>query len=125
MKSSILIAVFALPLLSACVIVDGEVATDFDNNHSVKYEKVYGADIGSSAITMRVASNGCTDKSFFEPHTRVRNGQHEVGFERIREDYCRAYFPEGKSFTWTYAEIGFPDDADVTLRNTIGRPDAD
>ena len=125
MKSSFVFSLFALPLLSACVIVDGEVATDFDDYSAPNYERVYAADIQASAVTLRVASNGCTDKAFFEPHTRLRNGQHEVGFERIREDYCRAYLPEGEIFTWSFAELGFPDDADVNLRNKIGRSDAD
>lgn len=125
MKSSALLTLIALPVLSACVIVDGEVATDYDDRHATKYERVLAADIQASTVTLRVASNGCTDKAYFQPHTRLRHGEHQVGFERIREDYCRAYLPEGETFTWSFAELGFPDDADVILRNKIGRSDAD
>ena len=112
--------VAALTLLGGCVIVDADeqIRTDLDLDRA--YGTLKGADVSANTVMARVSSNGCTTKEFIGTDVR-RTGEDRfsVGFYREREDYCRAYLPEGVALTWSFAELGIPDGAEVNIRNKV------
>ncbi|MEO0883557.1 MAG: hypothetical protein AAFY34_12645 [Pseudomonadota bacterium] len=124
MKIQLASAMLALAALGGCVIIDADDAdfrSDFDFDDK-GFGSVYGADVAGDAIAFTVSDNGCTDKTFFD--VRVfgdDEDEFEVGVKRVREDYCRALNPDGKTFTWTFQELGIPSGAEVTVLNSVRR----
>lgn len=110
-----------LVALPACVIIDADeeaLHSDWDGSRS--YGALKGADVTGNAVTVRVSSNGCTTKEFIGTDIRrMGDDRFSVGFYREKEDYCRANLPEGIALTWSFAELGIPDGADVSIRNTV------
>jgi hypothetical protein len=73
-------------------------------------------------VTIVANSNGCTEKSQFQPSVnKSGDNRYQVGFRRTVEDRCRALMAEGKRLTWTYSELGVPAGAQIVLMNRIGR----
>lgn len=117
-----------LLLTTGCVIsIDGDDDPDFSSNFSYSsssssFDSVYAADFSDNALTVTVSDNGCTTKEFFNIAVDHDGGnQFDLGLQRIREDFCKANNPDGVSIQWTYAELGLPDGAEVTLRNQVKR----
>ena len=110
-------------MLSACVIVDGEVVRDFDEwDDGARYERVYSASIEDDQINLRVYSTGCTNEAFFEPRINHRGGSDfSVGFKRVRQDYCNLDGVDAQNLTYSFAQLGLPSGADVTIKNPVGR----
>jgi len=82
-------------------------------------EPLYRADAGREAITISVASNGCTAKADFAFYVERRGEALTLAFGRRRIDSCKS-FAKGKtdlSFTW--AELGVPPRAQVFLLNPV------
>lgn len=116
----------AIIFMSGCVVsIDGEDDPDFSTHFSIgqgDLGAVYGADFSGDALTVTVSDNGCTTKDFFTANVhREDDNEFEVGLERIRRDYCKVNNPDGVALTWTYAELGLPDGAEVTLLNRVRR----
>jgi hypothetical protein len=110
--------------LGGCVIVDAEVERDWDSGHG-KAGLVYAAEVGLRApeVTVTVHSNGCTQREHFRADVK-RHGQpdsYTVTFHRVQEDFCKALVLDGVRLTWTYAELGLPQDAQVIVGNRVGR----
>ena len=123
MKIQLASAMLGLAALGGCVIIDADDA-DFrsDFNYDDGYGSVYGADVSGTAIAFTVSDNGCTDKTFFDVRVFGEDeDEFEVGIKRVREDYCRAYNPDGKTFTWSFQELGIPGDSEVTVLNRVSR----
>lgn len=122
MKRLLLTAALLFPLAAAgCIIVDAD-------NSSMRYStsegtlmRVYSAEIGADEISLRVPSNGCTEKSFFNAEIEEDDEAYEVGFFRIRDDFCKALVPDGVMLTWSMTELGLPAGARVELENAVGR----
>ena len=116
-KLALLSALALSPVfLSACIIVDADdhVASNWDMDRD--YGSLKGADVAAN----QVSSNGCTTKDFIGADVRKQGeDRFSVGFFREKEDYCRAYLPEGVALTWSFEELGIPDGAEVTVRNKI------
>lgn len=108
-------------MLSGCLIVSADVKGDFDDRHGTR---LLGVEVGSRdpEISIIARSNGCTEKAQFEPRVR-RHGDNEVtvAFQRVSEDRCKAFMPEGKRLTWGFAELGIREGASVLVLNEIGR----
>jgi hypothetical protein len=107
--------------LGGCVIVDADVS-DAGWDHDFGY--VLGAEVSPRGpdISITAHSNGCTNKEDFRPVVRERDhDRFDVGFRRTREDNCRALMPEGRTMTWSFAELGIPRDARVIILNPVGR----
>ncbi|MEM9669461.1 MAG: hypothetical protein AAF950_11105 [Pseudomonadota bacterium] len=123
MKIQLASAVLGIAMLGGCVIIDADDAdfhSEFDYNDG--YGTVYGADVVGGAVAFTVSDNGCTDKNFFDVRVFGEDeDEFEVGIKRVREDHCRAYNPEGKTFSWTFQELGIPSDAEVTVLNRVRR----
>jgi hypothetical protein len=107
--------------LSGCLIVDADVrATDWGDSGGL----LYGAEVsvrGPAEISVVAHSNGCTQKEDFSVSVDRDDGRHRVRFERDRPDNCKAFVPEGKRMTWSFAELGIPEGAQVTIVNRVGR----
>ena len=107
--------------LSGCVIAvdaDDDVHSNWDMHHD--YGALKGADIGPDFVMARVSSNGCTTKDFIGADVdKTGDNRFSVGFYRERQDYCEAYVPEGVELSWTFEELGIPQDAAVRIRNDI------
>ncbi len=121
-----LMATASLALLAGgCVISidndeDPDFAMGFDGGD--RWASVYGADFTGEALTVIVSDNGCTTRAFFEPEIRQASaGAFDVGLRRVRRDFCGEDNPDGAALTWTYAELGLPAGAQVSLLNKIRR----
>jgi hypothetical protein len=66
-------------------------------------------------------SNGCTQKEDFGAEVDRNDGRYRVRFERHRPDNCKAFVPEGRRMSWSFAELGIPEGAQVTIANRVGR----
>ena len=123
MKYLSLIAISGLTLFTAgCVIVDADVKDELDYRYSDNAERVYSADISDAEISIRVAASGCTTKEFFDADIDHMGGESfSIEFERERRDYCKMEQPNGEKLTYSFAELGLPDGAKVTLKNPVGR----
>lgn len=115
------LAGITLVALSACIVIDAD-EEDFHSNwdDSPSYGTLKAADVSGNAVTVRVTSNGCTTKDFIGTDVRrMGEDRFSVGFYREKEDYCRASLPDGVALTWNFSELGIPDGADVSIRNTV------
>jgi hypothetical protein len=106
--------------LGGCVIVDADDHVRADWTGGGNYGELMGAEIANNQITVRVTSNGCTTKDFIGADVdKTGDNRFAVGFYRAREDYCKAYLPEGVELSWTFAELGIPNGAAVRIRNDV------
>jgi hypothetical protein len=116
-------ALGAASLLSGCIMVDADVRdNDFDGRGPAT--QIYGAEISarSNTVTITAPSNGCTERSHFEADVDDEGDNHfDLRFSRVQIDRCKALVPEGKQLTWSYAELGLPADARVTVMNRVSR----
>jgi len=113
-------------LMTGCVIsIDGDHDPDLATHFSHDVDElgtVYGADFSRDALTVTVSDNGCTTKEFFRVRVdREDEDAFDVALERTRRDYCKVNNPDGVALTWTYAELGVPDGAEVALLNRVKR----
>ena len=82
-------------------------------------EPLYAAVAGREAITISVASSGCTAKADFAFYVERRAGAVTLAFARKRLDTCKS-FAEGRTdliFTW--AELGLEPRSPVFLLNPL------
>lgn len=124
MKASfILPTLAAATLLGGCIIVDadeGDISAAFADENNLG--TVYGAAVHHDQVIFRVTSNGCTDESSFSTEISSRGGdRYTVSIDRKRADLCRALVPDGVEVSYSFAELGLPDGADVTVLNPIRR----
>ena len=80
-------------------------------------EPLYSAVAGPEALTIRVASNGCTAKPDFAFYVERRAGTAALAFGRRRVDVCKAAGQTEIAFTW--AELGLDPKAPVFLLNPV------
>ena len=80
-------------------------------------EPLYSADAGREAITIRVASNGCTKKEDFAFFLDHRGETVTLAFGRKRVDVCRSFAMGHADLTFTYAELGLAARAPVFILN--------
>jgi len=121
-----LFAIALLPIvLTACSTVqnlplmpggDREDAVDARNdNVAIHGWRILGDDI----LVVRVASNGCTQKSDLTLNVRQRRGETQVTIGRSRDDYCRAIVPDGVEIPFGFEELGVRPGANVTVMNPV------
>ncbi|MBX3485436.1 hypothetical protein [Phenylobacterium sp.] len=82
-------------------------------------EPVYRADAGREAITISVASNGCTAKADFAFHVERRGGATTLAFARRRIDTCKSFAMGRTELTFTWAELGVAPRTEVFLLNPL------
>ena len=82
-------------------------------------EPVYRADAGREALTISVASNGCTVKADFAFHVERRGEAVTLAFGRKRIDTCKSFAMGKTELTFTWAELGVPPNTPVFLLNPL------
>ncbi len=110
-------------MLGGCVIVDADVR-ESEWDRAGRSERLYGAEVGvrSPDVTITAYSGGCTRKEHFAPHVDKRGeDRFDLRFRRVTDDHCKALVPDGVKLTWSFAELGLPPGAQVTVVNRIGR----
>ena len=122
-KTFVVIGVACLAL-SGCIIVDSD--EDVHDKYRYHAETQFGLEplkavnIGASDVTVRLASGGCTSKSTVEASVdKDGRKEYEIAVERLTEDSCKAYMPDGVALTWTYAELDIPAGSYVRVLNKV------
>ena len=82
-------------------------------------EPLYRADAGREAITISVASSGCTAKTDFAFHVEQRGEAVTLAFGRKRLDTCKSFAMGKTDLSFTWAELGVPSRAQVFLLNPV------
>lgn len=81
-------------------------------------EPLLAARAGAEALTITVASNGCTKKEDFAVFVERQGNAVQLAFGRKRIDVCRAA-PSQIDITFTYAELGVATRSPVFLLNPL------
>jgi hypothetical protein len=82
-------------------------------------EPLYRADAGREAITVSVASSGCTTKADFAVHVEQVGGATTLAFGRKRIDTCKSFAMGRTDLVFTWAELGVASRAAVVLLNPL------
>jgi len=82
-------------------------------------EPLYGIEAGREAITIRVASNGCTKKDDFAVYVERADGAATLSFGRKRLDPCKSFAMGQVALAFPYAELGLAPGAPLFLRNPL------
>lgn len=82
-------------------------------------EPLYGAEAGRGALTIRVASNGCTTKSDFAHFIEQKGVGVALAFGRKRLDTCKSFAMGQTSLVFTYDELGLAPGAPIFLLNPL------
>ncbi|TGY88313.1 hypothetical protein E5163_10850 [Marinicauda algicola] len=74
--------------------------------------------VEDDALFVRAQSGGCTNESSFEPHVYLtRDWIAEIELERVEDDECEAFMPNGVLLRWTREQLGIPETAVIELEN--------
>lgn len=106
-----------LGLLSGCATAPAVVAPSAATYPEL--EAVYAAVAGREALTIQVASNGCTRKDDFAFYVDRKGLAPTVSFARKRLDQCRSFAMGKTELRFTWAELGLEPRAAVFLLNPI------
>ena len=82
-------------------------------------EALYSATAGREALTIRVASNGCTAKDDFAFYVEHRGDVVTVAFGRKRIDACKSFAMGHAELTFTWTELGLAPRTPVFLLNPL------
>jgi len=82
-------------------------------------EPLYRADAGREALTISVASNGCTAKADFAFYVERRGDAVTLAFGRKRIDSCKSFAMGRTDLTFTWAELGVAPRTPVFLLNPL------
>ena len=82
-------------------------------------EPLYSAQAGRQALTIRVASNGCTAKADFAFYVERRGEAATLAFGRRRIDPCKSFAMGQAELTFTWEELGLAPRTPVFLLNPL------
>lgn len=82
-------------------------------------EPLYRADAGREALTISVASNGCTAKADFAVFVETKGDAVTLAFGRKRIDTCKSFAMGRTDLTFTWAELGVPPRGQLFLLNPL------
>lgn len=82
-------------------------------------EPLYAAQAGRQALTIRVASNGCTAKADFAFYVERRGEAVTLAFGRKRIDPCKAFAMGQAELAFTWEELGLSPRTPVYLLNPL------
>ncbi len=82
-------------------------------------EPLYRAEAGRDALTIAVASNGCTERADFAFYVERRGEAVTLAFGRKRLDTCRSFVMGKTDLAFTWAELGVPPRTPVFLLNPL------
>jgi hypothetical protein len=110
--------VLAALALAGCATTPAPVVAPAASGLS-ELEPLYRADAGREALTISVASNGCTAKADFAFYVERRAEAVTLAFGRKRIDTCKSFAMGKTELTFTWAELGVPPNAPVFLLNPL------
>ena len=84
-------------------------------------EPVYAVTAGREAVTIRVASNGCTSKADFTFFVERKPTGAAVAFGRRKLDRCRSFAMGSTEISFTWDELGLKPGTTVFLLNPLER----
>jgi hypothetical protein len=84
-------------------------------------EPLYGLTTNRDALTIRVASGGCTKKEDFAVFAEKTEGTIRLAFGRKRLDTCRSFAAGHADLAFTWAELGLEPNTPVFLANPLIR----
>jgi hypothetical protein len=82
-------------------------------------EPLFSATAGREALTLRVASNGCTARPDFTFYVERRGATTALAFARKHVDPCRSFAMGQAEIAFTWAELGVDPKAPVFLLNPV------
>jgi hypothetical protein len=82
-------------------------------------EPLYSAVASKDALTVRVASNGCTAKPNFTFYVERRSGAVTLAFARKRVDMCRSFAMGQQEIAFSWTELGIDPRTRVFLLNPL------
>ena len=82
-------------------------------------EPLYRADAGREALTISVASHGCTTKGDFAFYVERKGEAVTLAFGRKRIDSCKSFAMGKTELSFTWAELGVPPRTQVFLLNPV------
>lgn len=113
-----LLMIAGLALLSGCATGAEPVLTPAEAAHP-ELEPVYSAVAGREALTIEVASNGCTQKADFTFYVERKGAAVTLSFARTRLDPCRSFAMGKTALSFTWAELGLEPRSPVFLLNPL------
>lgn len=109
-----LVILASLSLLTACATTGGAPPAPAAYE---ELEPVFAAIAGKDAITIRVASSGCTTKADFAFYVERRGSVVTVAFARRKVDTCRSFAAGRTDIAFTYEELGLAPNAPFFIAN--------
>lgn len=82
-------------------------------------EPLYAARAAREALTISVASNGCTKKEDFAFYVERKGEAVTLAFGRRRLDPCRSFVMGRADLTFSYAELGVSGQTPLFLLNPM------
>jgi hypothetical protein len=82
-------------------------------------EPLYRADAGREALTISVASNGCTTKADFAFYLERQGQAVTLSFGRKRLDACKSFAMGRTDLTFTWDELGVEPRTPIFLLNPL------
>jgi len=82
-------------------------------------EPLYAAEAGRRALTIKVASNGCTTKADFAFYVERKGEAVTLAFGRKRVDGCQSLVAGHVELAFSYAELGLEPRDPVFLLNPL------
>jgi hypothetical protein len=82
-------------------------------------EPLYAAQAGREALTIRVASNGCTAKADFAFYVERRGEAVTLAFGRRRVDACKSFAQGRTELVFTWDELGLAPRTPIFLLNPM------
>lgn len=105
-----------LALLGGCATAIPPVVAPAASSYG-ELEPLYSASAGKDALTIRVASNGCTRKEDFAFFVERRGQTVTLAFGRKKLDPCRSFAMGHADLTFTYAELGMAERTPLFVLN--------
>lgn len=105
-------------LLAGCVSAGPRIAPPPGAGFE-ELEPLYAVSAGRQAVTISVASSGCTRKEDFAFFAeRIGEGV-RLSFGRRRLDTCQSFAMRRTDLVFTYAELGVPERATIFVLNPV------
>ena len=113
-----LILMASLALVAGCASPAPRILTPSGAPLS-ELEPLYGAAAGRTALTITVASNGCTRKEDFAFFVDQKGSGPTLACGRKRLDTCQSFAMGKVELTFSYGELGLADRTAIFLLNPL------
>lgn len=107
-----------LALLSGCATAAPKIVAP-SGAPFAELEPFYAVTAGRHALTISVASNGCTRREDFAFYLERRGDASTLAFGRKRLDTCKSFAMGKVELAWTYEELGVAPGAALFLLNPV------